>query len=59
MLDKSSHLNKNVPEKEKIRAYLSIEKELIMLSIKKEARVNSFFDPQEALRLFKTDFAIH
>ncbi|HVZ12433.1 MAG TPA: hypothetical protein VG965_05365 [Patescibacteria group bacterium] len=53
MLDKSSHLDKNVPEKEKIRAYLSIEKELIMLSIEKQAKTSSFFDPD-----YENEFAL-
>ncbi len=53
LLNKPSHLNKNVPEKEKIKAYLAIEKELIMLSVEKEARVNSFFEPD-----YESEFAL-
>lgn len=45
ILNKSSHLNKNVPEKEKIKAYLTIESELIALSVAKINKSSSFFDP--------------
>src|SRR3989344_1529278 len=53
ILNKSSPLNKNVPEKEKIKAYLSIEEELIMLSVEKETRISSFFNPD-----YENEFAL-
>jgi len=53
LLNKSSHLNINVPDKEKIKAYLAVEKELIMLSVEKEARANSFFEPD-----YESEFAL-
>jgi len=45
LLNKASPLNKNVPDKEKMEAYLSIEKELTELFMEIQARTSSFFDP--------------
>lgn len=48
LLNKTSALNKKMPDREKVKAYLAIESELIALSAAKVNKVNSFFDPDYA-----------
>jgi hypothetical protein len=45
LLSKTPALNKKMPDREKIKAYLAIESELITLSATKINRTSSFFDP--------------
>jgi hypothetical protein len=53
ILGKTLPLNKRLPDREKITAYLAIENELITLSIDKQAKSSSFFDPD-----YDQEFAI-
>ena len=48
LLNKAPVLNKKMLDKEKIKAYLAIESELIALSASKVDKSNSFFDPDYA-----------
>lgn len=45
MLGKTKSLSKRVPDREKIKAYLAIETELVSLSQTRLGKTSSFFDP--------------
>lgn len=45
LLNKTPSLNKRMPDREKIKAYLAIESELITLSAARIHKSNYFFDP--------------
>ncbi len=45
ILEKIPTLNKRMPDRDKIKAYLAIESELIALSVAKISRSNYFFNP--------------
>jgi hypothetical protein len=48
ILGKVPALNKKIPDREKIKAYVAIETELITLSATKSSKSSSFFDPDYA-----------
>ncbi len=53
LLNKTPPLNKKMPDSEKIKAYLAIERELILLSETKKNKSSQFFDPD-----YDQEFAI-
>lgn len=53
LLNKTPPLNKKMPDSEKIKAYLAIERELILLSETKKNKSSQFFDPD-----YDKEFAI-